>query len=398
MEYIPFAKLRYKDKNYMETYRQVFDHADTIHLDFKIHNWPAFIVQSPEIFKNIIAIQKLNTSICLLCRKLPGVALSQFTRRCMVDEIVLSNGIEGVTSTRREINDVLNEVKSGKRVRFLGLVNKYAKLQENETLSLTSCKDIRSLYDELVLQEVLEEHPENAPDGQIFRKGSVSVDSATGKTLHQGILPESEIIAHMEKALAFLNDDKHDLLIRVAGFHYIFGYIHPFYDGNGRTSRFISSYLLSKELNSLIGYRLSYTIKEKINSYYAVFKTCNDVRNLGDVTPFVIVFLEIVREAMEQLKNALMGRDEQLQHYDQVLHEDSTVGNEKYYEVCYLLLQASLFSEEGIKTQELMQTLNMSRTTLSQRLKELNELGYITFHKEGREIYYKLNLDILADA
>lgn len=90
----------------------------------------------------------------------------------------------------------------------------------------------------------------------------------------------------MEKALQFLHTDSCDYLLRIAVFHYLFGYIHPFYDGNGRTSRFISSYLLSQKLNSSIGYRLSYTIKEHLPQYHEAFKICNHYNNKGDLTPF----------------------------------------------------------------------------------------------------------------
>lgn len=308
---------------------------------------------------------------------------------------MLSNDIEGVSSTRREISDVLDRVKPQNKCRFLGLVNKYQKLQEDETVPLKCCKDIRAIYDELVLDEVLEENEKNAPDGEIFRKESVSVESVTGKTIHQGVYPESEIISTMESALSFLNNDGLDPLVRIAGFHYLFGYIHPFYDGNGRTSRFISSYLLSKELDPLIGYRLSYTIKENISDYYSAFKICNDVRNMGDVTPFVIIFLEILRKAMEQLKNALQERAEQFEHYDRLIKTNGTLHTEKNYSLSNLLLQAALFAESGINTKELLQVLDISRTTLKDRLDELEAHKYIISHKEGRVIYYKLNLDAL---
>ena len=65
----------------------------------------------------------------------------------------------------------------------------------------------------------------------------------------------------MTKGLNILNNDEYDYMIRIAVFHYIFGYIHPFYDGNGRTSRFISSYLLSKNLLPIVSYKLASTIK-----------------------------------------------------------------------------------------------------------------------------------------
>lgn len=393
MEYVPFLKRRYKEKNITEKYAQIFSDPDTIHLNFKIHNNPAFIVPCGELYKKMLAIYKLKNDVCLLRSGLPGAAVEQFTRSCLIDEIVLTNDIEGVSSTRREIRDVLESDKEKKKIRFRGLVNKYQKLQGDEIVQIQCCEDIRAIYDELVLDEVLDENKGNVPDGKIFRKDSVSVESGGGKEIHRGVYPESEIISAMENALFFLNNDSPEPLIRISGFHYLFGYIHPFYDGNGRTSRFISSYLLSRELDPLIGYRLSYTIKEHLNEYYTAFKICNDIYNLGDMTPFVITFLEILREAMEQLKNALQERENQLRHYDMKIREHALLRTEKNYTLTYLLLQASLFSEGGINTQELLGLLGMSRTTLRERLEDLGQ--YVVSHKEGRIIYYKLNLNAL---
>ncbi|WP_318259784.1 Fic family protein [Ruminococcus sp. YRD2003] len=70
--------------------------------------------------------------------------------------------------------------------------------------------------------------------------------------MDKGLAPESKIIDTMNKSLDVFNNNDIDIFMRIAVFHYLFGYIHPFYDGNGRTSRFISSYLLSRQLNPLI--------------------------------------------------------------------------------------------------------------------------------------------------
>lgn len=94
-------------------------------------------------------------------------------------------------------------------------------------------------------------------------------------------MPEEKINLMMTQALNILNDRDIIPILRIAIFHYLFGYIHPFYDGNGRTSRFISSYLLSKELNTLTGFGLSYAIKENISQYYKGFKTVNEKKIKG---------------------------------------------------------------------------------------------------------------------
>lgn len=130
-----------------------------------------------------------------------------------------------------------------------------------EKIDFKTCTDIRRFYDDFALDEIKTENPANIPDGLIFRKGSVSISTGTDKTIHKGVYPEPALIEVLEKALAFLNDENIPLLIRVPVFHYLFGYIHPFYDGNGRTSRFITSYYLNEELHTIVGIRISVNIK-----------------------------------------------------------------------------------------------------------------------------------------
>ncbi|MFR6714147.1 MAG: Fic family protein [Phascolarctobacterium succinatutens] len=47
--------------------------------------------------------------------------------------------------------------------------------------------------------------------------------------------------------------------------------MHPFYDGNGRTDRFITSYFLSKHFHPLASLRLSIFIKKKIVQLITLF-------------------------------------------------------------------------------------------------------------------------------
>lgn len=394
MSYSLLKSFYYQNESlYEEKYQERIKDENTLHLDILIHNSPCFIVQSYDIYSLVVKIYKYDREILELQKKLPGVALEQFTRRCLIDEIVLTNNIEGVNSTRHEIDEVLNELaERDTKKRFRGLVQKYLMLQKKAFLPLGNAKDIREIYDELVLAEVIEENPRNAPDGAIFRKSSVSVQSPSQKEIHRGLYPESNIIEAVEKSLAFLNREDIELLIRIAAFHYLIGYIHPFYDGNGRLSRFISSYLLATDLDPLIGYRLSYTIKNNISKYYESFKTTNNPINRGDLTPFVISFLEIVLEAIAQLKTALQERHALLQRYTKISKGLPTTLDSQ---LIYVLIQSALFSEKGISTVELMHHLQKSRSALSTRIKDLEEKKLILAEKRGRNKYYKLNLNYL---
>ena len=395
MSYQSLAKLFYSDKDhYEEIYQEKFDSKYATKINFEINGSQAFFVLEPSLHYKIISIYKADKRIKKLRDELPGVAISHFTIRSLIDEIVLTNDIEGVYSSRREINSILSELETkNRRKRFKGLVQKYLMLQKNETLSFQTCQDIRNLYNELVYAEVEEDNPDNLPDGEIFRKDSASVTTATQKEIHQGVNPESKIIECMNQALQVLNSTEIDEPIKVALFHYLFGYIHPFYDGNGRTSRFISSYLLSKEFEPTIAYRLSYTIKENIKEYYQAFKTCNERHNRGDLTPFVIMFTDIIEESMKQLEEALQKRHQKLMYYRERIQYLPMGLNEKYIDFYDYLLQASLFSESGISVKELKGLMRVSRQTVFNRLKDLSAYNLIEKKSLGNSRYYNLNLE-----
>lgn len=386
-------KLFYADSSaFNAEYDKRFNDENTIHLDIKIGEHSAFVCESAEIFKLIISIERTNNLINRICSNLPGIALSQFQQRCLIDEIVLTNNIEGVHSTRKEISEILQDLsKNNKRERFVGLVKKYVLLMKNETLSLQIPKDIRKIYDDIFYEEIKATDPDDLPDGQIFRKSDVGVYSPTGKKIHDGLFPESKIISVMKKSLDFLNNSNYDFLLRIAVFHYLFGYIHPFYDGNGRTSRFISSYLLSQGLNKLIGYRISFTIKENINKYYEAFKICNHYNNRGDLTPFAEMFLKIVDISMQQLYQALSERSEKLMHYVNLITQLPNADDESMCRIYDYLIQAALFSNIGISQKELEYEMGLSYNTVRSRLKRIPEELLIT-NKQGNRSFYLLHL------
>lgn len=386
-------KLFYADPSaFNAEYDKRFHDEDTIHLDIKIGEHSAFVCQSAEIFKLIISIERTNNKVSQICNCLPEIALSQFQQRCLIDEIVLTNNIEGVHSTRKEISEILQDLsKNNKRERFVGLVNKYVLLMKSETLPLQTPEDVRKIYDDIFYEEIKATDPNDLPDGKIFRKNDVGVYSPTGKKIYNGLYPESEIISVMKKSLDFLNDNRYDILLRIALFHYLFGYIHPFYDVNGRTSRFISSYMLSQNLNKLIGYRISFTIKEHINKYYEAFKVCNHYNNRGDLTPFTEMFLGIVDVSMHQLYQALSERSEKLTHYINLITQLPNAEDESMFRLYEYLIQTALFSNMGISQKELEHEMKMTYNTVRSRLKRIPEELLIT-NKQGNRPFYLLNL------
>ena len=75
-----------------------------------------------------------------------------------------TNQIEGVVSTRKDINDLIKEIenKSKAKNRFEGIVNKYFLLNKEE-LEINNSSDIRKIYDEMLINEIEAEDKKNIP-------------------------------------------------------------------------------------------------------------------------------------------------------------------------------------------------------------------------------------------
>lgn len=396
MEYELLSKIFYKKPTeYESIYDARFNSEASIKLPIKIHENVGFIFNTNEITKLLVKIYKTINKINLLRTHLPNIAINSYIIKSLKDEIALTNEIEGVRSTRKEIEDAIDSIKNDKSARFKGLVDKYFKLISNEIIPLNNCEDIRTIYDALVLPEI---EKENLPDGILFRKEPVQVVSATQKEKHRGIMPESKIIESLDLCLDFLKSDDIDSLIKISAFHYLFGYIHPFYDGNGRTSRFISSYLIKNELDVLLALKLSYTVKNNINKYYKAFDVCNDRKNKGDITFFVVTFLELLSQASDDLYTKIADLNDQLNYYNNIINTlvNEKVLNDKQAKCIFILCQNRLFDDTYMNMNTLTELLEKSDTTTRKILKSLESKDLLVKSRNKNQYLYSANLDSLS--
>lgn len=395
MNYEPLAKLYYKDKSvYTKIYNERFNNEFSYHLPFEISGNKAFFIIDYQISRKIEEIYYISRQLDDILNQLPPIAFKYYINKNLIDEIMLTNDIEGVYSTRKEISQIIEMPdNSTKKVRLMGLVKKYQKLINGEKIPLSSCNDIRLLFDEIVLNEIEEDEK---PDGEIFRTGSVSVCTATDKEKHRGLYPEKKLIDFLNKSLDFLtNENNVGSLVKIAMFHYLFGYAHPFYNGNGRTSRFISSYLLCNILNQSIALRISYTIKNDKNKYYKAFDICNDPKNKGDITPFIYSFIDIIKNAAKSSLENLESLKQRLEYYS-TIHENiyNFFENDLQSKIVYILIQNALFSSKGVFIEELKHHLECSEATIRKNIKSLIKHGLIiTTEREKNKMLYELSLD-----
>lgn len=402
MKFIPLTKYFYQhtQEEYEIEYIRRLEAPFTVHFNIPIHQYnrknayPAFLCYTGEILRLVEKFYKTYEQFLYTVNTVPPVVLYQFTRLSIVEEVKSTNDIEGVHSTKKEIREII-EKKGTHYHRLQSVVHQYLELLGEEEIKFDTCQDIRNFYDDFTHQEITRENPQNRLDGSLFRKEPVQIQAATGKTIHQGLYPESRIIEALDQALRILHSEEYPLLIRLALFHYFFVYIHPFYDGNGRTDRFITSYFLSRKFHRLLAVRLSIYIKRNQSRYYHMLEEADSEKNRGDMTPFVMGFLEILIGSTEDTIGVLSRKNEQMRKYESRI--DAFQLKDKLLKEIYItLLQAALFYGEGISMADLMKVTGKNRGTIQKRIDEIPG-NHLIVTKAGKTNYYKLNLMLFKE-
>lgn len=402
MKFISLTKYFYQhtQEEYETEYIRRLEAPFTVHFNIPIHQYnrksayPAFLCYTGEILRLVEKFYKTYEQFLYTVNTVPPVVLYQFTRLSIVEEVKSTNDIEGVHSTKKEIREII-EKKGTHYHRLQSVVHQYLELFGEEEIKFDTCQDIRNFYDDFTHQEITRENPQNRLDGSLFRKEPVQIQAATGKTIHQGLYPESRIIEALDQALRILHSEEYPLLIRLALFHYFFVYIHPFYDGNGRTDRFITSYFLSRKFHRLLAVRLSIYIKRIQSRYYHMLEEADSEKNRGDMTPFVMGFLEILIGSTEDTIGVLSRKNEQMRKYESRI--DAFQLKDKLLKEIYItLLQAALFYGEGISMADLMKVTGKNRGTIQKRIDEIPG-NHLIVTKAGKTNYYKLNLMLFKE-
>lgn len=360
------------------------DAADEAYLS-RIHGvatftWPymvgkhqLFAVITSELSISMERIWRFSLRIQQLWDALPAAARFHYFKALLIEEVQSTNNIEGVHSTKKEIDLAIDAVRSSAAAtrRFNELVRSYLALSVDEPPTFpSSLRELREIYDLYFADEIDES---DQPDGKYFRANPVHVTTGI-KVVHQGTPKEQDIEANLNLMLASAHKGNAPELLSAVTEHFMFEHTHPFYDGNGRMGRYLLGLRLAHFLPAPIAVSLSREVMRHKSRYYKAFTETEHPLNRAEATYFASTMLDFIEEAAVNLFDSLHAREAKLNLLGAVVKEMP----EELSQPFYLLGQIHLFgSAEDATLGIIAEFLGIAKQTARKRMLLLEEEGLV---------------------
>lgn len=300
----------------------------------------------------------------------------------IMEEAIASSQIEGAVTTRVAAKQMLWSGRKPKNRSEQMIANNYAaiiELKHYKTRHLTL--DLLLLIHSLVTKDTLD-NPEYEGTFRINNEVNV-VDVAKGEVVH--IPPDytrlSELMASLCK---FANDDSYFIhpVIKASMLHFLIGYIHPFYDGNGRTARAVFYWYLLRN---------NYWMMEYVSISKLILKTRSQYANAyqqaemdgNDITYFIKYQIKILEASFCDLKQYLIRKRTEKTKISELLRYSNF--NHRQGEIIQKALENDLFE---ITIKQYASRTNVVFATARTDLMQLVSLGFFDSVKKKKTYYF----------
>lgn len=259
-------------------------------------DWKKITYDIPEIVKLLERLDEKKSMIDAL-RPLPSVVIRSITESLTLEWTHHSTAIEGNSLTLQETKVVLEE---GLTIKGKSLREHFEIINHNDAIDYIielakleykiKERDILKTH-ELVLDKIQKEWAGR------FRTSGVRIGAAN-------FVPPNalKVYEYVHDLIDWVNNDNtlHPI-VRAMVFHHRFVYIHPFFDGNGRTVRLLFNLLLMKD-----GYPPAIILKNDRKKYYDALNKAN----LGDYSKLLMLIIQSAERTLNIYVNALTNNDD----------------------------------------------------------------------------------------
>ena len=334
---------------------------------------------------------------------LPNMA-AQIEEELIKKSIFSTAAIEGNSLTQEDVDKIVEDKKTNfSKERFVkeiqNLKTAYNIIKDIKVLDtkIEITQDLIKNYHKIITDRL--ESETNIP-GQ-YRNTKVIV----GNQAHGGTNVPPRIFEDiknlMEEFVSWINSQEilemHPVF-RACIAHLSLALIHPFGDGNGRTSRIIEAHILKTA-----GYRFVYTMLsnyyyKNIDEYFITFSKVLKNKD-NDISAFILFYLKGMLESIKTIREKIyvIITELSLQTYLLYLKKTNKISQRQY-----IFLSIMLDTNKEVTEKEILEDINLkliyeklSLRTLQRDLKFLLEENLLVLNKETQK--YRINFFVLNE-
>ena len=245
-------------------------------------------------------------------------ALEKIKENLSIEWTYNSNSIEGNTLTLRETQMVLQE---GITVRGKSLREHFETFNHNKAIihleKLVQTKASIRAIEILDLHSYVMNNLEEDFAGRL-RNGGVRINGAN--FIPPNANKESDLF---DDLIAFVSENPFKLhqVVLASIFHHRFVWIHPFFDGNGRTVRLAMNIILMRA-----GFPPAIILKTDRKKYYAALNNANN----GNYEKLILLIVQALERTLNLYLNATSASENNYQEISKIVQDDAVAYGQEY--------------------------------------------------------------------
>jgi Fic family protein len=322
----------------------------------------------------------------------------EYIIEALSEEAIASSKLEGAVTTELVAKNMLRKNIPPKNKDEQMIVNNHLAMQfiQDKRDVLLTPAFIREVQG-IVTKDTMQDEGQSG----VFRStNDVSVlDVRSGEVIYYP--PNAKEIDSLISALCdFVNADRmekgdeersfvHPIIVGIA-LHFLIGYIHPFYDGNGRTARTLFYwYVLSRGYEVFAYIPISKIIQQAPGKYRDAYLATE--RDDLDLTYFILYNIRCIRKARKALIEHLKMESSRKSNAERVISALPDVSKRQASILTYMVEYKT--EEFGIR--EIADRFSVTYQTARTDIMHLTDLKYLGVKKRGRAFYYSVRSEWL---
>jgi Fic family protein len=310
---------------------------------------------------------------------------NRYLMSSLIEEAITSSQLEGASTTRQVAAAMLRTGRKPRDHSEKMIFNNYRAMEHLRSLKTEVLTPDHILELHHILTEDTLDNPEDT--GRLRQSDDVQVIDSRDNTVLHAPPTFTELPERLARLCAFANADESSLpfvhpVLRAILLHFMFGYDHPFVDGNGRTARALFYWSMARSGYWLMEYTsISHILCRAPARYMRSYLHTETDGN--DTTYFLLHQLNTIRRAIAALHEYLDRKVREQKETERLLSASTRLRTRFNHRQVSLLTHALRNTGEGYRVDAHQRSHNVVYQTARNDLLELHQAGLLEKAKQG---------------